>query len=73
VLGLYGEADQDILPADAEKMRAALTAAGKPGEIVIYDGAPHGSRADYRPSHREAAVKDGWQRPQATFKQPGIA
>jgi carboxymethylenebutenolidase len=73
VLGLYGGADQGIPAADAEKMRDALKAAGKPGEIVIYDGAPHAFHADYRPSYREAAAKDGWQRLQAWFKQHGVA
>jgi carboxymethylenebutenolidase len=73
VLGLYGGADQGIPPADAEKMRAALTAAGKEGEIVIYDGAPHAFNADYRPSYREEAAKDGWQRLLAWFKQHGVA
>lgn len=73
VLGLYGGADQGIPTADVEKMRAALAAAGKPGEIVVYDGAPHGFHADYRPSYREAAAKDGWQRLQAWFKRHGVA
>jgi carboxymethylenebutenolidase len=73
VLGLYGGADQGIPPADAEKMRAALKAAGKEGEVVIYDGAPHAFHADYRPSYREQAAKDGWRRLLAWFKQHGVA
>jgi carboxymethylenebutenolidase len=73
VLGLYGGADEGIPTADVEKMRAALAAAGKPGEIVVYDGAPHGFHADYRPSYREAAAKDGWQRLQAWFERHGVA
>jgi len=56
-----------------EPVRAALAAAGKPGEIVVYDGAPHGFHADYRPSYREAAAKDGWQRLQAWFERHGVA
>jgi carboxymethylenebutenolidase len=73
VLGLYGGADQGIPNADVEKMQAALKAAKKPSEIVLYDGAPHGFHADYRPSYRETPAKDGWQRLRAWFQQNGAA
>jgi carboxymethylenebutenolidase len=54
-------------------MQAALKAAKKPSEIVLYDGAPHGFHADYRPSYRETPAKDGWQRLRAWFQQNGAA
>jgi len=73
VLGLYGGADQGIPNADVEKMQAALKTAKKPSEIVLYDGMPHGFHADYRPSYREAAAKDGWQRLRTWFQQNGAA
>jgi carboxymethylenebutenolidase len=73
VLGLYGGADTGIPVADVEKMRQALKDAGKPSEIVLYDGAPHGFHADYRPSYRAEPAKDGWQRCLAWFKQNGVA
>jgi carboxymethylenebutenolidase len=74
VLGLYGSADQGIPVDDVEKMRAALKAAGKTNsEIVVYDGAPHGFHADYRPSYRGEPAKDGWQKLQAWFKKNGVA
>jgi len=73
VLGLYGSADQGIPVSDVEKMREALKTAGKPGELVVYDGAPHGFHADYRPSYRPEAAKDGWQRCLAWFKQNGVS
>jgi carboxymethylenebutenolidase len=73
VLGLYGGADPGIPMADVEKMRDALKAAGKPSEIVVYDGAPHGFHADYRPSYRPEPAKDGWQRLQAWFTKNGAA
>src|SRR5213593_4863472 len=73
VLGLYGAADQGIPNADVEKMQAALKAAKKPSEIVLYDGAPHGFHADYRPSYRETPAKDGWQRLRTWFQQNGVA
>lgn len=73
VLGLYGGGDTGIPVSDVDKMRDVLKAAGKPSEIVLYDGAPHGFHADYRPSYRADAAKDGWQRCLAWFKQNGVA
>ncbi len=73
VLGLYGGADQGIPVADVEKMQAALKAASKPCEIVLYPDTPHGFNADYRPSYRPEQAKDGWNRLQAWFKQHGVA
>ena len=73
VLGLYAGADQGIPTADVEKMRAALRGAGQPSEIVVYDGTPHGFHADYRPTYREAAAKDGWQRMHPWFRRQGVA
>jgi len=73
VLGLYGGADQGIPVADVEKMRQALKDAGKPGELHVYDGAPHAFHADYRTSYRAEAAKDGWQRCLAWFKKHGVA
>lgn len=73
VLGLYGGADQGISVAQIEQMRAALKAAGKKSEIVIYPDTPHGFNADYRPSYRPEAAKDGWKRMQAWFQQNGVA
>jgi carboxymethylenebutenolidase len=44
-------------------MEAKVKASGNPNvEIVIYPDAPHAFHADYRPSYREAAAKDGWKR-----------
>lgn len=72
VLGLYGGADEGIPVAQIEQMRAALKAAGKRSEIVIYPDTPHGFNADYRPSYRPEAAKDGWKRMQAWFKENGV-
>ena len=72
VLGLYGGADQGIPLADVGKMRAALQAAGKPSEIVVYPDAPHGFHADYRPSYRPDAARDGWRRLQEWFREHGV-
>jgi len=69
VLGLYGEADQGIPVADVKEMEAALEAAGKTAEFVLYPDAPHAFHADYRPSYRENAAKDAWARCLAWFKK----
>jgi carboxymethylenebutenolidase len=62
VLGLYGEADLGIPVRDVNEMEAALKAAGKTAEFVLYPGAPHAFFADYRPSYRAEAAKDAWGR-----------
>ena len=58
-LGLYGGADPSI-PLDlVDKMRARLKA---PGEIIVYDDAPHAFFADYRESYRAAPAADAFAR-----------
>ena len=72
VLGLYGGKDQGIPREQVEQMRAQLKKAGSKSEIVVYPEAPHGFHADYRPSYREDAAKDGWSRMLAWFKRNGV-
>ena len=72
VLGLYGEADQGIPVSQVEKMKDALKAADKTAEIKIYPGAPHGFHADYRPSYRQEAAEDAWQRMEAWLKRYNV-
>jgi len=73
VLGLYGAADQGIAVADVEKLRDEAKRLHKKVEIVIYPDTPHGFNADYRPSYRPEAAKDGWKRMLAWFKSHGAA
>jgi len=73
VLGLYGGADQGIPVESVERMAAACKTAGKTCQFKIYPDAPHGFNADYRPSYRAEAAKDGWTRMLAWFKQYGVA
>jgi carboxymethylenebutenolidase len=73
VLGLYGAADQAIPVDTVEKMGAACKAAGKTCEFKVYPDTPHGFNADYRPSYRAEAAKDGWEKMLAWFKQNGAA
>ncbi|MCE9607744.1 MAG: dienelactone hydrolase family protein [Planctomycetia bacterium] len=72
VLGLYGAADTGIPVESVEKMQAAIKAAGKPSEIVLYPDTPHGFHADYRPTYRKDKADDGWKRALAWFKQNGV-
>jgi len=73
VLGLYGGADTGIPVEGVKKMEAALKAANKPAEIVIYPDTPHGFNADYRPTYRKDKAEDGWNRMLAWFKSNGVA
>lgn len=73
ILGLYGGADPGIPVSQIEAMSAALKAAGKPSEIVIYPDTPHGFNADYRPSYRKDKAEDGWKRMLEWFKKNGVA
>ena len=73
VLGLYGGADTGIPPETIERMRQALKAAGKPSEIIVYPGAPHGFHADYRESYRPKPAQDGWKRMLEWFRKHGVA
>jgi len=73
ILGLYGGADQGIPVASVEQMRAALKAANKTAEIVVYPETPHAFFADYRPSYRKDKAEDGWKRLLAWFKKYGVA
>ena len=73
VLGLYGGADQGIPIDTVDKMKAALTAAKKPSEIIVYPDTPHAFLADYRPSYRKQQAEDGWAKALAWFKKNGVA
>jgi carboxymethylenebutenolidase len=72
VLGLYGGADPGNPPALIAKMEAACKAADKTCQITVYPDAPHGFNADYRPSYRADAAKDGWAKMLAWFKDHGV-
>ena len=73
VLGLYGALDQGIPLTEVAAMRAAIRAAGKRSEIVVYPDAPHGFHADYRDSYRAGDAADGWARALRWFKAHGVA
>jgi carboxymethylenebutenolidase len=68
VLGLYGGADQGIPIDTVDKMRDAMRAAKKPGDLIVFPDAPHAFHADYRPSYRKDQAEEGWQRLLSWFK-----
>jgi carboxymethylenebutenolidase len=68
VLGLYGEKDDGIPLASVDAMRAALKAANRPGQIIVYRDAPHGFHADYRPTYRPMVAQAAWRACLAHFK-----
>jgi carboxymethylenebutenolidase len=69
ILGLYGGADLGIPVADVKEMAAALKAAGKTSDFVLYPKAPHAFYADYQPSFRPEAAQDAWGRCIAWFNK----
>ena len=71
VLGLYGGADPGIPVETIEQMKQAL-GADTMCQFQVYPDTPHAFFADYRPSYREAAAKDGWERMLAWFKAKGM-
>jgi carboxymethylenebutenolidase len=73
VLGLYGGADSGIPTTDIEAMQAALKAAHKLSQIIVYPDTPHGFNADYRPSYRPAQAKSAWAQMLDWFKYFGVA
>ncbi len=71
-LGLYGGADPSI-PLDlVTRMMDGLAEAGAPADIMVYDDAPHGFFADYRPSYREQEARDAWGRMLAFIRANGV-
>lgn len=76
VLGLYGGQDGGIPLDSVESMKTALAAgseAARQSRFHVYPDAGHAFFADYRPSYRPEAARDGWQRCLAWFKANGVA
>ncbi|SEL88041.1 carboxymethylenebutenolidase [Roseateles sp. YR242] len=75
VLGLYGGQDGGIPLSSVAAMQEALqqgSAAAKASEFVVYKEVGHAFHADYRPSYRAEAAKDGWAHCLAWFKKHGV-
>jgi len=61
LLGLYGGQDAGIPVGDVRAAAAKAVSVGKTVTIHVFDDAPHGFNADYRPSYRKADAEAGWQ------------
>ncbi len=63
VLGLFGESDQNPSPQHVARLEEELKKYHKEYQFKTYlADAGHGFFADYRPSYRQTAAVDGWQR-----------
>ena len=62
LLGLFGEDDPRPSPADVAKTEAELKRMGKNYEFHMYKDAGHGFFAVDRPSYRQHAAVDGWEK-----------
>ncbi len=61
VLGSYGATDAGIPKEQVDRLRAALTKAGVPNDITLYEGAGHSFfNKPGAPSHNAAAAADSW-------------
>jgi carboxymethylenebutenolidase len=62
-LGLYGEQDALITPAEISALRAAAATSAGPTELISYPGAGHAFHSDDRPAvYRPEAAADAWAR-----------
>ena len=62
LLGLFGNDDENPSPADVDRIAAELDRAGKTWEFHRYDGAGHAFLNFMRPSLREEAAADAWEK-----------
>jgi carboxymethylenebutenolidase len=62
ILCLYGALDAHIPPDQTSAVEAALKAAGRDAEVVIYPDADHGFFCNERASYNAGAAADAWQR-----------
>ena len=67
LLGLFGEEDGRPSPADVAETEAELKKHGKDYEFHMYPEAGHGFFAVDRPSYRQQAAVDGWEKVLAFF------
>jgi len=70
LLYVYGSEDFWIQRVDVDRLAATLKRLGKPGEVKIYDGAPHAFFNDTRKDvYRPAEAQDAWERVRKLFAQ----
>jgi len=62
VFGLFGEDDPNPNPVDVAKIDAEMTRLGKAHQFHSYAGAGHAFMNAGRPSYREQATTDAWEK-----------
>lgn len=62
VLGIYGELDQGVTPAVAQRRAETMDAAGIRHQTIIYPDAQHAFMNDSRPNYQPEAAEDAFQR-----------
>ncbi len=62
LLFFFGDQDPFIPNEEVERIKTTLARLGKPSEVVVYPGAPHGFFCNERESYRPDAAKDAWER-----------
>jgi carboxymethylenebutenolidase len=69
-LGLYGDQDALITPAEISALRAAAATSAGPTELISYPDAGHAFHSDDRPAiYRPEAAADAWARTLAFLHQ----
>ena len=69
VMGLFGAQDTSPSPEQTHMIEQELERHGKKFDFHTYEDAGHAFFADYRPSYRQEAAADGWERVFAWFDQ----
>ena len=69
VLAFFGDQDAFIPNENVAALRGEVERLGKPVEIVVYPGAPHGFFCNERDSYRPEAAKDSWEKLKAFFQK----
>jgi carboxymethylenebutenolidase len=69
LLGLFGREDKRPSPEQVARTEAELKKYGKTYEFHTYDNAGHAFFSTERPSYRQAAAVDGWQKVFAWYEK----
>jgi carboxymethylenebutenolidase len=69
VLGIFGDQDESIPVADADRFEQALNSTGVPNEIYIYQGVGHAFANPSGDNYSPEETSDAWQKTLAFLKR----